>query len=512
MKISATFVLLAVASFSLAQDIDIQGGGKGGSHGNPISKRPLVVSQTLQNSIKSSNLLEHARQFVKFSKLSNGTRVFGSEGHNATVKYIKSQLDKTGYYDTEFQTFPYLFSQGTATFSANGTAYDSAWFTYGPAGDVTAPLVVVDNLGCTLADFPASVVGKIALVKRGECTFGLKTALSGASGAAGVIIYNNADGAVGAGTLGDIVNPAGPYVPGASVNGIDGNKLVATINAGSEVVGTIHVDAVTEERYSSNVIATTKIGDRNNIVVAGGHSDSVVAGPGINDDGSGTMGILEVALKLTQFKTNNAVRFAFWTAEEFGLVGSEYYVQNLPEAERQKIALYLNFDMIASPNIAYLIYDGDGSAFNISGPAGSDKIEKLFEDFYSKNKVRSAPTEFSGRSDYGPFLDVGIPAGGIFSGAEGLKTAEQAKWWGGEAGVAYDVCYHKACDGIANLNVPAWVLNTKAAAHSIATYARSVSGIPRTRTTTTSSELRVSQLSYDDRRHMACGHESVVSI
>ncbi|KAH9479763.1 putative leucine aminopeptidase 2 [Psilocybe cubensis] len=505
MKLSATFVLLAVAGFSAAQDIDVQGGF--GFFPIPISKRPLVVSSLLQSSIKSSNLLTHARKFTEFSKLSNGTRAFGSAGHNATVKYIKAELDKTGYYDTELQTFPYLYSQGTAAFSANGTDYATAWFTYGPGGEVTAPLVVVNNLGCTLEDYPASVVGKIALVKRGECTFGLKTALSGASGAAGVIIYNNADGAVGGGTLGDIVNPAGPYVPGASLTGIDGSALVATINAGSEVIGTIKVEAVTEDRYSSNVIATTKIGDRKNIVFAGGHSDSVPAGPGINDDGSGTMGILEVALKLASYKVNNAVRFGFWTAEEFGLVGSEYYVQNLPEAERQKIALYLNFDMIASPNIAYLIYDGDGSAFNLTGPAGSDKIEKLFEDFYKVNKVRSAPTEFSGRSDYGPFLDVGIPAGGIFSGAEGLKTAEQAKWWGGEAGVSYDPCYHKACDNIANLNVPAWVLNTKAAAHSIATYARSLSGIPRTRKSTASAELRVAGLSYDDRRHFSCGHE-----
>lgn len=136
---------------------------------------------------------------------------------------------------------------------------------------------------------------------------------------------------------------------------------------------------------------------------------------------------MEIALNLPKFSVKNAVRFAWWTAEEFGLVGSEHYVANLPEAERQKIALYLNFDMIASPNFGYFILDGDGSAFNISGAAGSDHIEKTFEQFYAKNKAKSAPTQFNGRSDYGAFLDAGIPAGGVNTGAEGIKTEEQVK-------------------------------------------------------------------------------------
>jgi Zn-dependent M28 family amino/carboxypeptidase len=188
------------------------------------------------------------------------------------------------------------------------------------------------------------------------------------------------------------------------------------------------------------------------------------------------------------------------------LVGSEHYVTSLPAEEAQKIALYLNFDMVASPNYGYFIYDGDGSAFNLTGPAGSDHIEKTFEDFFKSKKVISAPTEFSGRSDYGPFLDVGIPAGGLFTGAEGKKTAEEAKWWGGEAGVDYDICYHKKCDDLSNLNTEAWVLNSKAAAHSIATYARSLNGIPRTKKASAANN-RVAALSYDDRRHYSCGHK-----
>lgn len=149
---------------------------------------------------------------------------------------------------------------------------------------------------------------------------------------------------------------------------------------------------------------------------------------GINDNGSGSIGILEVALQLANFKTNQAVRFAFWTAEEPGLVGSTHYVTALTAQENEKIALYLNFDMIASPNYGHFIYDGDGSQFNISGPVGSDKIEHVFQDYFKSINVVGGSAAFTGRSDYGPFLTAGIPSGGMNTGAEGIKTAQEAEW------------------------------------------------------------------------------------
>jgi Zn-dependent M28 family amino/carboxypeptidase len=151
----------------------------------------------------------------------------------------------------------------------------------------------------------------------------------------------------------------------------------------------------------------------------------------------------------------------------------------LSAVELSKIALYINLDMIASPNPGYFIYDGDGSAFNMTGPAGSAEIEKKFEDHFKEIGVVSAQTEFDGRSDHEPFLKADVPSGGLFTGAEGIMTEQQAQWWGGKAGVAYDACYHKECDGLANLNSWAWTINTKAAAHVIATYARSLEGFPR---------------------------------
>ncbi|KAF5329514.1 hypothetical protein D9619_009067 [Psilocybe cf. subviscida] len=482
---------------------------------------PYASSTLLQATIFGQGLLFHARQFVEHSKKSNGTRVFGSAGHNATVNYIKTLLDATRYYDTEIQTFPYLYSAGSATFGlSNGTTYsDVNWFTYGPGGDVTAPIILVDREGCETSNYAVpAVTGNIVLIKRGTCTFSDKVARAGAAGAAGVIIYNNVEGTI-SGTLGEIVNPLGPYVPAASVTNQVGLALVAAIEA-DNVIGHLKVNAQTETRYTSNVLATTKNGDKKNVVLVGGHTDSVAAGPGINDDGSGTMGILEVALRLPAFRVKNAVRFGFWTAEEFGLVGSEYYASSLTNGEpkpspkiphrSEDIALYLNFDMIASPNPGYFVFDGDGDAFNITGPAGSDHIEKTLSDFLLKNhKIKSAPTAFDGRSDYGSFIPLGIPAGGYFTGAEGIMSEERAKLWGGKAGVAYDKCYHKQCDGIDNLNVPAWVINTKGIAHAVATYAKSLDGIPRGQRV--AKEIPVSRLSYDERKHYSCGEEILTS-
>lgn len=227
------------------------------------------------------------------------------------------------------------------------------------------------------------------------------------------------------------------------------------------------------------MIAQSKGGDKENVLVVGAHTDSVQAGPGINDNGSGSMGILEVAVQLAKFSTNNAVRFGWWSGEEEGLLGAEHYVTTLTQEQRDKIRLYINFDMIASPNFVYEIYDGDGSAFNISGPPGSAEVEKLWEDYFKNDvDIPTKPTEFDGRSDYGPFLDAGIAAGGLTSGADGVKTDEEVVLYGGTAGQIYDPNYHTAKDTLENLNVGVWVQMAKGIAHAVATYGRSFATLP----------------------------------
>ena len=223
------------------------------------------------------------------------------------------------------------------------------------------------------------------------------------------------------------------------------------------------------------MLGETPGGNPNNVVMVGAHLDSVDAGPGINDNGSGSAAILETALMMAKVTPWNKVRFAWWGAEEASLVGSTYYVNNLSPAERDKISLYLNFDMVGSPNHVFFIYDGDNSDGVGAGPGpeGSAQIEDTFEAFFASQGIPFKGTDFSGRSDYGPFIAVGIPSGGLFTGAEGVKTAEEAALWGGTAGQQYDPCYHLACDTYANNNDTALDVNSDAIATATLSYAMS---------------------------------------
>ncbi|KAG8690918.1 hypothetical protein FRC09_011794 [Ceratobasidium sp. 395] len=440
-------------------------------------KLPLS-SEKLQKDISVLALKTHSKVLQGFADKYNGTRVFGSKGHNASVDYVAT-LAKLWGYDVTKQTFPYPYSEVLVQkLNAGGSAINITAMTYSPstpAGGVTAPLVLIPDTdaapspGCTPADFTGvDVKGKIALVQRGGCTFAIKTTNAKTAGAVGVIIYNNIEGPL-SGTLGD---PNGDFVPVGGMSQADGQALATKLGS-----ATLNIEILNQIRYTTNVVASSKAGNQSNVVFIGAHLDSVAAGPGINDNGSGSVTVLELAIQLAKYKLNNAVRFAWWTAEEFGLVGSKYYVANLSEAERKKISLYINLDMVASPNYVYAVYDGDSSAGNNPGPAppGSGAIEKVFTDYFASKKIPSVPTAFNGRSDYGPFIAEGIniPAGGLFTGAEGIKTEEQAKLFGGQAGVAYDVNYHAKGDTYSNLNFTAFEVNAKASAHAIATFVQS---------------------------------------
>ena len=222
---------------------------------------------------------------------------------------------------------------------------------------------------------------------------------------------------------------------------------------------------------TDNLIADWPGGDEQRTLMVGAHLDSVPEGPGINDNGSGSAAILEVALAMSRAKLRPArhVRFAWWGAEEQGLIGSTLYVATLPAAERQAITGYLNFDMVGSPNAGYFVYDGDNSDGTGAGPgpAGSDRIEQVISGAFAARGVRVRGTDFDGRSDYGPFISVGIPAGGTFTGAEGVMTSAEATLWGGRANQPYDPCYHAACDTTKNIDAKALDRNSDVIATAV---------------------------------------------
>ena len=456
------------------------------------------TSEKLRRAVSAEDMLVHQRVLQAIGDRNGDTRASGTPGYDESVDYVVGQMEGAGY-DVEVQPFEFPFFQETGApvlqriTPAPTTTLTTSTFTYSGNGDVTAAVTPVDlNLGgtstsgCEASDFAGFTSGTIALIRRGGCFFSVKAANAQAAGATAVVLFNAApDSAVFAGTL----SGPGVTIPVVGASYADGTSLAA---AGT----TARVKASTISRIATtyNVLAESRTGNPDNVVMAGAHLDSVIAGPGINDNGSGSAAILEVALELAKTKPTNQLRFAWWGAEELGLLGSEHYVDSLSQAERDRIALYLNFDMVGSPNYVRFVYDGDDSVGDGNvGPAGSAAIEKLFVDFFASQGLASDPTDFSGRSDYGPFIAKGIdiPSGGLFTGAEGVKTARQAEVYGGVAGVAYDPCYHQACDSldantsgayaqlvgpnrlVGNVSLKAQEEMADAIAHAVITYAYS---------------------------------------
>jgi Zn-dependent M28 family amino/carboxypeptidase len=453
-----------------------------------------INTKRLRDAVTVNGILGHERALQRIANNNGGTRASGTPGYRASLDYVKGELTRAGYVVTEQAfTFPFFRDLSDPTLSQvspTPTDYATATFTYSGSGDVTGSLVPTNdvvippgptpsssNSGCEAADFPAAPAGPaVALVQRGTCTFEIKTANATAAGYEAIVIFN--EGQPGrtdllTGTLG-----TPQTIPALGVSFEDGAALYAATQAGPVVVNAV-ADTETDLAATTwNLFAETRRGDPAKTVMVGAHLDSVVEGPGINDNGSGTATILETAKQFAKLgiAPRQKLRFAFWGAEEAGLLGSEHYVANLDDAALANIYAYLNFDMVGSPNYVRFVYDGDGSGGGPVGPPGSAQIETIFTGYFGSQNLASAPTDFDGRSDYGPFIAVGIPAGGLFTGAEGIKTAEEAAVYGGTAGVAYDVCYHQACDTITNLSTKALAEMGDATAHATMTLARTQSG------------------------------------
>jgi aminopeptidase Y len=393
------------------------------------------------------------------------------------LDYINSQIGALGdYYALSNQSFSTTSGKILASklTIANSTLADAIPFSLSPpTADKQAAsgkVVLVANEGCEEADYPDELLDNIALIMRGTCPFGTKSEFAGKSGALAAIIYNNQAGNL-SGTLG---TPSPDHVATFGISQEEAAPFIAQLRNGTQLQASALMDSEVNTIETYNVIAKTTGGDQNNCIMLGGHSDSVPDGPGINDDGTGTITLIEIASQLSKFTVNNCVIFGWFSAEEVGLVGSDHFADSLTPEENQKIRLMMDYDMLASPNYAYQIYNSS----NAENPAGSEQVRDLYIDWYESKGLPYTFIEFDGRSDYDGFIRNGIPASGIATGAEGVKTAEEATIFGGEAGAWYDPCYHQLCDDVNNVNMTAWEVNSKLIAHSVATYAASLEGFP----------------------------------
>jgi hypothetical protein len=465
--------------------------------------------QKLLGCMEVEEVQEHLEALQKIADNSTdpvypGTRAAGTDGYADSVDYVAGKLREAGYEVTLDPVeitfnFPAVLRQLTPV----AAEYETGVFTGSGAGEVEGNVIPVDiNLtpprvstsGCEAADFAGfdwSGDNDIALVQRGTCFFGDKAYNAEQAGAEAVIIFNQGNTpdreALIVADATSRTNPADP----------DGDPL--TVTHSIPVVGASFADGVAlsqpgstayvkvlpaETRTDYSVIAELPGKNEDNVVMAGAHLDSVIEGPGIQDNGSGSAALLETALLMANLNPQNTLRFAWWAGEEQGLLGSADYVEGLSQAERDRIALYMNYDMVASPNYIFMVYDADQSTFPVPDgfiPAGSEAIEDLYESYYTALSIPYDDTEFSGRSDYEAFILAGIPSGGLFTGAEEIKSDEQEAIWGGTAGEQFDPCYHEACDTIENIDLHALEVNSDLIAFAALTFAystESVNGVP----------------------------------
>ena len=494
-RVSGQVRTLALVTFAVLGVLLLPGSATAAPAQAGCDARTNNTYPKLLECVRLSEVRAHQAALQAIADEHDGHRFSGFAGYDASVDYVVETLEASGYAP-EVQPFDYLAFEVVGPSALQQVAPNQITYVEGTdfgaitqtdPGDVTAAVTPVDlqlgigntsTSGCEASDYDAFPAGNIALLQRGTCTFEQKAETAAAEGAVGIVIFNQG-------------NTSAP-----DRNNIPAVTLTANNTSGIPVIGTTYALGVTLSNTPGlrmrvfantlrqilptfNVIAEKAGANTDNVVMAGAHLDSVLAGPGINDNGSGSAAILEVAQQIAKLPTQNSVRFAWWGAEESGLVGSTNYVNGLSQAEKDRIALYLNFDMVGSPNYIFMTQDADQSTFTapVAVPDGSIEIEDLFESFYTLRGEPYDDAAFDGRSDYQAFILNDIPAGGLFTGAEVPKTAEQQSIWGGTTGAQFDPCYHAACDTFANNNDHALDVNADAIAFAILTYAYSTESV-----------------------------------
>lgn len=445
----------------------------------------VVGCDGLEGAITAAGMRVHLEALEAIAMANGNNRSVGTPGYDRSADYVRDQLEAAGYEVAPQQFEVNVFVvDGPASLSWQGhqsyvEEQDFRLAIYSGPGSPTALARAVDvqlgegntsSSGCEAEDFAGFPAGNIAVIQRGTCLTGQKVIHAQDAGAVGVVLFNQGNDAGRLGlwfsTVGATTGVTIPVV----LTTYDVGAAMAQAAAGSVTVA-MDVDVTLDPRPTTTIVVETPGGDPDEVVMLGAHLDSVAAGPGINDNGTGSAALLEVARALAGCEVTRKVRFAWWAAEEVGLVGSTVYVEQLDAMQRASILTYMNFDMIGSPNFVRFRYDGDGSAFGTEGPMGSAELEQVFADYFDGLGLPTEETAFDGRSDYGPFVLAGIAAGGLFTGAEGVKSAEQAEAHGGQAGEAYDACYHGACDGADNVNDEVLGAMGGAIAHALQLYA-----------------------------------------
>lgn len=445
------------------------------------------LAAELAGKVGADGMYAHLNELQKIADANDGNRANGTPGYDASVDYVAKFLQDKGF-DVQTPEFEILDRSdgGSPQLTIGGRKHSvdqASLLITTPRGGLSAVTLRPQKTaaGCRAADYgTVSVKGAIAVVDDTDCSIVDKQNAAVDSGAVGLLVVSAPAPGTG--------SPAGLFTPGyyqqltvpVGVIGNDANAALRRTTAPVKLV----LDNKPVMKKARNVLAQTKSGDTSNVVMVGAHLDSSARSPGINDDGSGVAAVLETAAALgSSPQIRNTVRFALWGSEENSLQGATKYIRGLPRGELDEIALYLNVEMIGSPNAGYFTYDGDQSGqpnpeIGLDTiPEGSAGIERTLAAYLNSAGARPADMPLTRYTDYSAFLTAGVPVGGVTAGASQRKTEVQARLWGGRAGVPYDPNYRTPRDTVDNIDSNALSVMGAAAAFAVGTYAQSVEGV-----------------------------------
>ena len=411
------------------------------------SIEPVVQFPELDVAVDQDRLGEHLEALMAIAEANGGVRTVGTPGYEASVDYVADRLDELGWrVETPEEPFANFRELPGSVLEVHGRTFAAPdelhALIYSAGGDVTAPIANMEDSGCDAEHFQGFPDGAIAVTSVGGCLRRQQVMNADAAGAVAILMVYPERGA-GEILRPTLLSPSGIEIPAASVTREAGAALQAADGDEAHLV----IRTEREPGTLRNVIA--ELGDGERVVMLGGHLDSVIDGPGINDNGSGVATLLEIARAAAELGVPEGatLRLGFWGGEEFGIIGSSAYVDGLSDAERAAIHAYLNLDMVGSTNGATFIYADDHA------PRGSGGVTIDYEVWFEGRGLPTERLDLGGGSDHRAFAEAGIPTGGIFSGATDIKTDEQALRFGGTAGAATDACYHLPCDDVDNVDL-----------------------------------------------------------
>ncbi|MFI9507791.1 M28 family peptidase [Nocardia sp. NPDC052566] len=421
----------------------------------------------VSSAVSASDAMKTVAAFDAIAKANGGNREAGKPGYEKSREYVEGVLERAGYRLIR-QPVPFrAFAADAETLTApDGRKVRTLMAQYAPSGQFSGPIAGA-GAGCKAENYPQGTV--IAVIRSGECLSGDKTVAARDAGVQAIVMYDVSP------VIDTVIRRQvrGTVLPVSFVSQRDGEALIA--NPG---VGQLDLRGRSFDATTVNLFAETSGGRPDSVVMAGAHLDSGADGPGINDNGTSAAALLETAVRLAPFqqKVPNKVRFAFWGAEELINIGSIHYIQTRTPEELKAISLYLNWELIASPNYVHFVIDGDDSDHAGTGappgPPGSGAVEAVMAQGYQLQGLPFRTADLADiRSDQEPFIGAGIPVGGAFGGVRGIKTADEAKVFGGTAGQPYDPCYHQPCDDLSNVNTKAFGEALRAMAWAVTRFA-----------------------------------------